>query len=69
MKQRRSPYREVYDQARASWVERETSDAHKHQHALRCVAKAILKDLWVEARAGSQTETIGVSPASLNGEG
>jgi hypothetical protein len=51
MKQRKSPYRAVYDEARSNLVDRDTSDGHKHAHALRCVAKAILKDLWLEARA------------------
>lgn len=49
IKQMHSPYRPVYDAARASWAGRETSDAHKHAHALRLVAKAVLRDLWVEA--------------------
>lgn len=50
MTQRRSPYRVVYDNARAAWVERDTTDLHKHNHALRLVAKEILKDLWREGR-------------------
>jgi len=43
------PYREVYDQARASWADRDTSDGHKHNHALRLVAKAILRDIFVRS--------------------
>lgn len=50
IKHSHSPYRKVYDAARASWAERDTSDGHKHNHALRRVAKEILKDLWREAR-------------------
>jgi hypothetical protein len=50
IKHSHSPYRKVYDAARAAWVDRDTSDGHKHNHALRLVAKAILKDLWREAR-------------------
>lgn len=50
MKQRTSPYRAVYDRERAKWEERATSDGHKHAHALRVVSKAILRDLWCEAR-------------------
>lgn len=50
IKQRESPYRAVYDKARESWENRETSDGHKHNHALRVTAKAILKDLFLEAR-------------------
>jgi len=45
-----SPYGQRYLDARASWASRDTSDAHKHQHALRCVAKGILKDLFLEAK-------------------
>lgn len=50
MKQRTSPYRAVYDEARMDWATRDTSDGHKHNHALRMVGKAILLDLWREAR-------------------
>lgn len=46
IKQARSPFRATYDAARASWADRDTSDGHKHNHALRCVAKALLADLW-----------------------
>lgn len=49
IKQMHSPYRADYDGARASWADRDTSDMHKHNHALRVVAKAILRDLWKEA--------------------
>ena len=50
IKHRESPYREVYDKARESWEDRDTSDGHKHNHALRRVAKEFLKDLYVEAK-------------------
>jgi hypothetical protein len=50
IKHRTSPYRTVYDAARLSWADRDTSDGHKHNHALRLVAKAVLKDLWIEGR-------------------
>ena len=44
----RSPYRDVYDAARESVVGRDDwTDGHKHNHALRLTAKAILRDLWV----------------------
>lgn len=49
MKQRRSPYRVVYDEARMDYEEREWSDLHRHNAALRKTAKAILKDLWLAA--------------------
>jgi hypothetical protein len=45
-----SPYRAVYDKARASWVDRDVKDGHKHNHALRLVAKAVLRDLFLAAR-------------------
>jgi hypothetical protein len=50
IKQAHSPYRAVYDRERAKWAERDTSDLHKHTHALRVVAKEIAKDLFLEAR-------------------
>lgn len=45
-----SPYGPVYDAARASWADRDVADGHKHNHALRCVAKKVLRDLFLEAR-------------------
>ncbi|HEY6731865.1 MAG TPA: hypothetical protein VI039_12680 [Solirubrobacterales bacterium] len=65
-----SPYRAVYDQARAKYADAvhadeclrcgpsgrpaqagsPLNDGHRHARALRAVAKAFLKDLWVEAR-------------------
>lgn len=57
IKQSRSPYRAVYDRERAKWAERDTSDLHKHNHALAVVAKEILKDLWREARNASGGES------------
>jgi len=50
VKCRTSPYRVVYDEARANWAERDVKDGHKHSHALRLVAKAVLRDLFLEAR-------------------
>lgn len=50
IKHRDSPYREAYDKARESWEDRDTSDGHKHNHALRMVAKAFLKDLFLQAK-------------------
>lgn len=50
VKAMRSPYRPVYDRERAKWADRDTTDLHKHNHALAVVAKAILRDLWVEAK-------------------
>jgi len=50
MKCRASPYRTDYDRARLSWANRDVSDGHKHNHALRVVAKAVLRDLYLEAK-------------------
>jgi hypothetical protein len=50
IKQRHSPYRAVYDAARANWVDHDTTDGHKHNHALRLVAKAVLRDLFLAAK-------------------
>lgn len=50
IKQMHSPYRKVYDAARLSWADRDVSDGHKHNHALRCVAKRILRDLYLAAK-------------------
>jgi hypothetical protein len=50
IKQMHSPYRAVYDRERVRWADRETTDLHKHNHALRVVGKAMLLDLWREAR-------------------
>lgn len=44
---RRSPYRDVYDQAREHYEERDWTDGHRHAAAIRKTAKAILKDLWL----------------------
>lgn len=50
MKQAHSPYRAVYDRERLRWADRDTTDLHRHNHALRVVGKAMLLDLWREAR-------------------
>jgi hypothetical protein len=55
---RRSPYRDVYDAARAHDAERQAeretplTDGHCHARAMRRVSKAILADMWAEARKG-----------------
>lgn len=53
MKHRRSPYRTVYDARREHTAEThpEWTPGHSHNDALRITSKAILKDLWLEARA------------------
>jgi hypothetical protein len=48
MKQRHSPYREVYEYGRRKYEDRTTGDLHKHNMALRLVAKELLLDLWIE---------------------
>lgn len=50
IKQSHSPYRAAYDRERAKWADRDTTDLHKHNHALAVVAKAVLLDIWKEAR-------------------
>lgn len=50
MKQRQSPYRVVYDDAREKYADVDITDGHAHNRALRAVSKAFLKDLWLEAR-------------------
>lgn len=71
MKQRRSPYRAVYDREREKWADRETSDLHKHNHALAVVAKEVLKDLWRAATAlskpTSDTPRAPTSPTPIGG--
>jgi len=52
---KRSPYRDIYERERAKWAERETSDGHKHNHALRVVAKALLADLWAASKAAHES--------------
>lgn len=47
MKNRRSPYRHVYDEARMDYEQRDWPDLHRHNAALRKTGKAILKDLWI----------------------
>lgn len=49
---RRSPYRDIYDARRAATVDRDWTKGHADMDALRVVSKAILKDLWIVARAG-----------------
>lgn len=41
-------YRQVYDDGRAKYAE--LSKGHAHNRALRLVAKAVLRDIWIEAR-------------------
>ena len=47
---RRSPYRDVYDDARTEYATREGwTPGHQHSAALRLVGKHILRDLWIAA--------------------
>ncbi|WP_369068577.1 hypothetical protein [Kineococcus terrestris] len=48
----RSPYRDVYDARRAHTLmtHPEWTDAHSHNDAMRVTTKALLRDLWIEAR-------------------
>lgn len=52
MKQRTSPYRAVYDDAREQYEDRDWTPLHRHNAALRKVGKAMLKDLWLAAKDG-----------------
>lgn len=63
IKQMHSPYRAKYDDARANWAGRDTSDGHKHNHALRVVAKEVLKDLYLAARAMNHSKPTGSARA------
>ena len=59
IKQAKSPYRAVYDQRRTRTAEThpEWTDGHSHNDALRIVAKAVLKDLWIESRRLAATRS------------
>lgn len=52
VKNRRSPYRAVYDDRRedTAVTHPEWTPGHSHNDALRIVSKAVLKDLWRAAR-------------------
>lgn len=50
MKHRNSPYRPVYDAGRAKYADLPITELHKHNRALRLVAKAVLRDLYLEAK-------------------
>lgn len=50
IKNRRSPYRAVYDEGRKKYEGLDITDGHKHNRAMRLVAKAMLKDLYLESR-------------------
>jgi hypothetical protein len=53
---RRSPYRDVYDQARTLYATRDGwSLMHQHNAALRKVSKEVLKDLWLVSRAAQES--------------
>jgi hypothetical protein len=44
------PYRALYDEVRVQLMDSELTRKHQENRARRRVAKAILKDLWIEAR-------------------
>lgn len=49
---KRSPYRDVYDESRATYeADRDWTKGHCHNAALRKTAKAIIRDLWKIAPA------------------
>lgn len=45
------PYRLIYDAAKASALAKEWTLLHAHNHGMRLMVKALLKDAWVAARA------------------
>ena len=48
---KRSPYRDIYDEGRLRYAEREGwTDGRKHNASLRLVKKAFLLDLWLVAQ-------------------
>lgn len=49
MKSPGGEYRAVYDAGRAKYLE--LPAGHAHNRALRLVAKAVLRDIWIEAKA------------------
>ena len=55
----RSPYRNVYEEAKAHYetARPEWSLIHRHNAALRKVSKEILKDLWIAAKADLAEDT------------
>lgn len=56
MKQRNSPFREVYDNRRAhtAVTHPDWTDGHSHNDALRVTAKAVLREMWREAKRISE---------------
>lgn len=67
----RWPYRVVYDEGRVRYADRLEADGtpwspgHQHNAAIRLVAKAILKDLWIVAghlRSEAQRPSAGDDP-------
>jgi len=62
----RSPYRNVYEEAKAHYetARPEWTPGHRHSAALRKVSKEILKDLWVAAKADLTEETESVQQAA-----
>jgi hypothetical protein len=52
IKQARSPYRATYDKRRAhtATTHPDWTAGHSHNDAMRVTSKAILRDLWIEAR-------------------
>lgn len=63
---RRSPYRDVYDaaKAKAESDHPEWTDGHRHQHALRLTGKAIIADVWKVAHGPEQLLALDEEPAA-----
>jgi hypothetical protein len=78
MKARTSPYRPVYDATRAKYEDaihtfdcpqckatagQPLKPGHQNARALRAVSKAVLKDLWIEAKRLHEPPAAATSPA------
>lgn len=72
VKQRRSPYRTVYDEARVEYATRDGwTPLHQHNAAMRKVKKEVLRDLWIAAgeeeghpMGGTQSTTAPISSSN-----
>lgn len=60
----RRVYRTIYDNARVKDLSLDTSEAHKHNRAVRAVARQILIDLWIASRWAAKMPAYG-SPTML----
>lgn len=45
----RSPYRDIYDERKASTADRDWTDLHRHRDAIRLMMKEFLRDMYIAA--------------------